>query len=60
MFMMLLLLSINSSSVSPEEDIFISSFEVKMDTKDVNTPTAAMMDPITTCLMFLINVGAIS
>ena len=43
-----------SSSYSAE-DMFISSFEVKIDTKEVMTPTAAMMEPTTTCLAFLIN-----
>ena len=57
--MMLFLLSINSLSVPSAEDMLINSFEVKIDTKDVMTPTAAMIEPTTTCLTFLIMVEMI-
>ena len=55
-FMLLWLLSVNSWSVSSVDDMFINSFDVKIDTNEVMTPTAAMMEPTTTSLAFLFRV----
>ena len=51
--MIWLLLSIKSSSLSSDDDILISSVDVKMDTKVVIIPMVAIAAPIMTYHAFL-------